>query len=232
MAAHMNHHAAAPHRRLFRAFRHRPRLLMSMLFGALVFLWLPQDVAQHTVSRFLVGWNAGSLLYLTLAAVMMRRSDADRMRRRSLTQDEGRWAVLVLVVAAAVIVLVAIGSQLASVKDMHGLRRTGHIGIAALTVLTSWLFTQAMFALHYAHDFYLARLRHRPDPLAFPGTIDPLYLDFVYFACVIGTSGQTADVSFSGSGLRGIGLLYCVLAFFFNTTVLALTINIAAGLLF
>ena len=55
--------------------------------------------------------------------------------------------------------------------------------------------------------------------------------DFFYFACVIGTSGQTADVAFATSALRRVGTLHCVLAFFFNTTLLALTINVAAGLI-
>jgi uncharacterized membrane protein len=58
----------------------------------------------------------------------------------------------------------------------------------------------------------------------------PDYGDFLYFACVIGTSGQTADVSFTSRAMRRIGTVHCVLAFFFNTTVVALTINIASGL--
>jgi uncharacterized membrane protein len=99
-----------------------------------------------------------------------------------------------------------------------------------MTVLTSWLFTQTLMAFNYAHDFYRARDNGQPDPLTFPGTTEPGYGDFIYFACVIGTSGQTADVVFNGTALRPTGTLHCILAFFFNTTVLALTINIAAGL--
>jgi uncharacterized membrane protein len=85
--------------------------------------------------------------------------------------------------------------------------------------------------LHYAHDFYAARARGKPVGLTFPGTELPDYGDFLYFACIIGTSGQTADVSFTTSAMRRTGLLHCVLAFFFNTTLVALTINIASGLL-
>ena len=102
--------------------------------------------------------------------------------------------------------------------------------LVVLTVLSSWLFTQTMLALNYAHDFYTARRSGQPDPLLFPGTNEPGYGDFIYFACVIGTSGQTADVAFNGAALRPVGPLHCILAFFFNTTVLALTVNIAAGL--
>jgi uncharacterized membrane protein len=67
--------------------------------------------------------------------------------------------------------------------------------------------------------------------LDFPDEVAPDYGDFVYFAFVIGTSGQTVDVSFTSKSIRRIGAVHCVLAFVFNTTVLALTINIAAGLI-
>jgi uncharacterized membrane protein len=59
----------------------------------------------------------------------------------------------------------------------------------------------------------------------------PDYWDFLYFSAVIGTSGQTADVSFTSKAMRRTGLVHCVLAYFYNTTVLALTINIAASLM-
>jgi uncharacterized membrane protein len=88
-----------------------------------------------------------------------------------------------------------------------------------------------MFATHYAHEYYSALSRGLEPGLQFPGTNVPDYLDFVYFACVIGTSGQTADVSISSKPMRRVGLIHCVLAFFFNTTLIALTINIAASLI-
>jgi uncharacterized membrane protein len=216
--------------RLLKPFRVRPRLLGAAAFGLLTFWLTPTEWAEHAASRFLIGWNAGALLYLGLAAAMIRQSSTELIQKRALHQDEGRFVVLSLVVIAAVMVLFAIGSQLAAVKDLHGVRRSGHVALAALTVFSSWAFTQTMFAMHYAHHFYVERVRGRPECLLFPGTTDPDYTDFMYFACVIGTSAQTADVSFSGASLRGIGLTHCVLAFFFNTTVLALTINIAAGL--
>jgi uncharacterized membrane protein len=141
--------------------------------------------------------------------------------------------VLGMVVLASAVVLVAVGSQLGAVKKLPinvKAPHVAHVALAALTVLSSWLFTQTVMAVHYAHDFYWARANGRADPLLFPGTTDPRYADFFYFSCVIGTSGQTADVSFTGSDMRPTGTLHCILAFFFNTTVLALTINIAAGL--
>lgn len=81
------------------------------------------------------------------------------------------------------------------------------------------------------------RTRHEDDPCRkgtrwsqFPGTGEPDYLDFFYFSFVIGVACATADVNITSQSIRRTALVHCVLAFFFNTAVLALTINIAAGL--
>ena len=87
-----------------------------------------------------------------------------------------------------------------------------------------------MFAMHYAHDFYVSRAKGLSGGLSFPEEDNPEYGDFCYFAYIIGTSGQTADVSFTNKAMRRVGLAHCVLAFLFNTSVLALMINIAASL--
>ncbi len=208
----------------------RPRLFICALVGALAVALLPTALAQQTTTRVIIGWNLGACLYLLLSARMMFWSTHEGMRKRALQHDDGRITVLVLVVTAAIMCLGAIVAQLAIVKDMHGALRYAHIALAALTILSSWAFTQVMFALHYAHDYYGAQARGASGGLEFPGGHAPDYGDFLYFSCVIGTSGQTADVSFSSRGMRRTGLVHCVLAFFFNTAVIALTINIASGL--
>jgi uncharacterized membrane protein len=217
--------------RLVRGLRARPRLLGCTIAGLVVFAAGRALYSHSTAVTALVAWNAGSLLYLLLAWQTMAATGVQGIRERAVTQDEGRIAILVLVILAALAVLLAVGTQLAEVKDLHGRDRIFHVALAALTVFTSWLFTQVLFALHYAHDFYLCRVRGAQDPLAFPGTPDPDYADFFHFACVIGTASQTADISFNGPALRPVGTLHCILAFFFNATLLALSINLAAGLL-
>ncbi|MGE5384299.1 MAG: DUF1345 domain-containing protein [Betaproteobacteria bacterium] len=208
----------------------RPRLFVSVLIGVVCALLVPAELAGRPVTRAIIGWNTGALLYLALAAHLMFWSTHERMRTRALQQDEGRLTILALVIAAAVVSLGAILAQLGIAKDVQGAQRYLHIGLAALTIVSSWAFTQVMFALHYAHDYYSAEGRGFPGGLEFPGAHAPDYGDFLYFACVIGTSAQTADVGFTTRGMRRTGLVHCVLAFFFNTTLLALTINIASGL--
>ena len=87
----------------------------------------------------------------------------------------------------------------------------------------------SVFALHYAHEFYDEDSKSRPK-LEFPGSEQPDYFDFLYFAFVIGMTSQTSDVQIASSSMRRLVLIHGVITFFFNTTLLAITINIAAGL--
>lgn len=231
LTAHRRRHRRPPHARLWPALRARPRLLGSLALSAGVYLWLVPVMGLPSIFSALVAWNAGALAFLALTARMIVQTDLEMIRRRAVTQDEGRIAILVLVVLSSVAMLAAVGSQLVQARELQGAERLLHIGLAALTIVTSWFFTQVLFALHYAHDFYMARACSEPDPLQFPGTDDPLYGDFLHFAIVIGTSAQTADISFHGRLLRPVGTLHCLMAFLFNASLVGLTVNVAAGLL-
>ncbi|RZL03475.1 MAG: DUF1345 domain-containing protein [Rubrivivax sp.] len=219
--------------RFIRQVQVRPRLFIAAALGALIMALLPPGVVESLTTRMLMAWNAGVLFYLVIVGVMMARASPERMRWRANLEDEGQVAILVLVIVAAVASLVAIVAELSLAKEMGQAERFLHVGLATATIFSSWAFTHTMFALHYAHDFYLDQDTGQTHVggLDFPGTELPGYGDFVYFSFVIGTSAQTADVSFTNSAMRRIGLIHCVLAFLFNTTLLALTINIGAGML-
>ena len=221
-------HASKP--LLVRLLLARPRLAACIAIGLGVTSLLPDSVAHQAVTRAIIGWNVAAVLYLVLALKMMFWSTHERMRARAVQQDEGSTIVLLLVVTAALMCIGAIVAELAVVKDLKGEPRYTHLTLAVLTIVTSWAFTQTMFALHYAHDYYASAVHGEHGGLDFPGGSPPDYGDFLYFAFVIGTSGQTADVSFISRKMRRTGTVHCVLAFFFNTTLLALTINIASGL--
>ena len=219
-----------PLKRFIHVFKVRPRLFIVAVIGVLVGLFLPQAIASQPITRWLFAWNVGACLYIALAAAMMIRSSRGHMRHRAQLQDDGKYAILGLTVISAVASLIAIACELSVVKDLHGFTRGAHIALAGLTVMSSWSFIQIMFTLHYAHDYYLAACHGHKPGLEFPDDPDPDYGDFFYFSAVIGTSGQTADVSFVTKPMRRIGSLHCILAYLFNTTVLALLINIGASL--
>ena len=216
--------------KVFRQLRARPRLFIAAAVAVAIGCVLPDMVTEHLLTRLLIAWNVGTMLYVVLAAVMMARSSEHRMKRRAQLQDDGQLVILLLVVVSSIASLGAIAGELAIVKDMHGLPRILHVTLAGLTVVSSWAFIQVMFALHYAHEYYAALAQSRPVGLQFPEDDTPDYGDFFYFSAVIGTSGQTADVSFVTKSMRRIGSVHCILAYLFNTTVLALLINIGASL--
>lgn len=210
--------------------RARPRLFIAVAAAVLVGLLLPAELTGHAVTRGLIAWNTGTCLYIVLAALMMSRSSVHQMRRRAPVQDDGETAILILVALTAIASLAAIAGELAVVRDVHGWVRGAHVALAGITVMSSWGFIQIMFALHYAHEYYAAVCSGNPAGLHFPEEPHPDYGDFFYFSAIVGTSGQTADVAFTSKHLRRIGTMHCILAYLFNTIVLALLINIGASL--
>jgi uncharacterized membrane protein len=217
--------------RVWLALRVRPRLVAAGAVGVAVVLALPPAWAARDVTRFILGWNAGAWLYLLLSGWMMVGADASQISRRARAQDEGARTILTLVVVSALASLGAIVAELSVAKGLVGVDKTAHIALALVTILASWAFTQVMFALHYAHDYYAAVSKGQPGGLQFPDTTCPDYIDFLYFSAVIGTSGQTADVAFANGAMRRVGLVHCVLAFVFNTSLVGLMINVASSLL-
>ena len=211
----------------------RPRLAVSVLIGVIVFaLFAP---TQNWPTRLLVSWNAMILPYLVMAGIMMAGASDATMRKRAAAEDDGRITVLVLVIVATIASFVAIFAELVILREATPADRAWRLGLSVATILTSWSFIHVVFTQHYAHEFYVER--HRDEAghlvqsggLVFPGEKSPDYIDFLYFAFTIGVANQTADVSVASRMMRFYTLVHSVLSYLFNTTILALTINIATS---
>ena len=212
----------------------RPRLFVSVAVGIVTCLLLPRE--RDLATRLLIAWNVGTLADIVLNAIMISRSDARSMRWRAAITDDGKFVILWLAVLAAFAAMGAILVEIGIAKGLKGAAAYGHYGLAGLTIVSAWVFIHLSFALHYAHEFFdehksiegeAPRLR---GGLRFPGTDEPDYWDFVYFSFVIGVASQTADVEITSKEIRRTSLVHSILSFFFNSAILALTINIAAGL--
>ena len=214
---------------VLRQLRARPRLVLATAVCALVPLVLPASLAAPT--RALVAWNLGAGLYLALALALMLRASVEDMRSRARAEDDGALAVLVLTLGAAVASVAAIVLELVGARELPPPTQAPHLALAAATILISWSFVHTAFAIHYAHEYYIEHEGPPGPGLEFPGVEPPDYLDFLYFSFVIGTTSQTADVSIASPAMRRLALLHGVIAFLFNTTLLALTVNIAASLI-
>lgn len=216
------------HRRLprvVRIVRARPRLFIAAALGIAIGVVLPPE--WRPVMRILIGWDACVAIYLVLAFRAMADCDIGRMRRRAALLNEGRIAFLALPALAALASLGAIVAELGAKEAAHA---PAHLALALVTIALSWAFTHTIFALHYAHEFY-TEARHEDGGLAFPGKQQPDYWDFVYFSLVIGMTSQVSDVAVTAKSIRRTVSAHGVVSFFFNATLLALMVNIAAGAL-
>jgi uncharacterized membrane protein len=223
---------SAPHRRLSARglLRARPRLYSSILLCCLVIALSPTGLELPV--RFLIGWDTGISIYLLLAFAMMARSTQQTIRRRAIQHREGRWSILVVMTLAACASLFAIGQILGGLKEMPAAQIELHLGLAGYTIVGSWIFVNTIFAQIYAHEYFgPGRHRDAPAPLDFPGEPEPDYWDFLYFSMVIGMTCQVSDVPAKTRVIRRVVLAHSVISFFFNTVILALSVNIAASLL-
>jgi uncharacterized membrane protein len=211
--------------RIVRIVRTRPRLFLAVALGILVGLVLPSD--WRVTTRLLVGWDAAVALWLAMAFMAMAKSDIDRIRRRAALLDEGRLTILAMTAGAALASLGAIVAELGTKDSGH---QPAHLALAVVTIALSWAFTHMIFALHYAHEFYI-EARYEDGGMAFPGKEKPDYWDFAYFSLVIGMTSQVSDVAVTAKGIRRTVMVHGVVSFFFNATLLALMVNIAASAL-
>ena len=203
------------------------KLLTSIAAGVVLFFVLP--VHLSVMARVLVSWNGGAILFLVWVFVWMSGCTAEQLYMKYKEEDETAALILVVVTCAALLSLVAIVLLLSTVKQVAGTERALHIGLAALTVMSSWLLVPTMFTLHYADAFYSADDDDRP--LLFPQTVRPVFWDFAYFSFTIAAACQTADVSTANTSIRKTVLAHSVIAFIFNASILGFAVNISAGLL-
>ena len=150
-------------------------------------------------------------------------------RQQARREDEGAFVILVLTVVAALASLAAIGAELSDIQGSAAEERIIRLALAGVTILCSWFFLHTVFAIHYAHEYYGDE--GEAGGLLFPNEAEPDYWDFMYFSFTIGATAQTSDVNVTSRFMRRLVLGHCILAFLFNTTILAIVVNVGAGVI-
>ena len=206
-------------------------------FAALVFAVLGFAGAFHfsVPVRVLVAWNVFAATSVAFAWARILGSNARTSVRAAKLQDSSRSVIFLIVIVAALASLFAVGALLATAKGLSGGRTAAHVILAVGTVICSWSLTHTIFTLRYAHLFY-RHVRHSAadaagSGLIFPEEKHPDFLDFAYFSFVIGMTCQVSDVQISSRQIRSTALLHGLLSFIFNTVILALSLNLASGLI-
>jgi len=219
---------------MFTFFATRARLYGAVVIGLAAYLamtYLPVFGWLTTAAlKPAIAWDLTTLAYLIPTVTMIHNSDKAKIRQRAAAIDIRLWENIAIIVLASAFSLLAVGGVLESAKDVQGTDRVLHLGIGVLTVFLSWTTLHMIYAVHYAHLFYDPDERKFRGGLEFPDTKEPDYWDFVYFSLVIGMTCQVSDVQVTARHMRHLVTAQGVIAFFYNTVIVALAVNIAAGL--
>jgi len=213
--------------RIYRFVSGRRRLLLSFAAGLVLFALLPLSMRLPT--RLILAWDLTAAIYIAATLWMFVHSTVKTCRSHAALYDEGDWIILLLVIASAGASFGAIFAELPTLK-MPDRPVALALVLTGVTVALSWSFTHTVFTLHYANVYY-KQDEDGPGGLEFPGDREPDYRDFLYYSFVIGCAAQTGDVATTSVGMRYLSLVHGIVAFTFNTAILALTINVGASML-
>ncbi len=184
------------------------------------------------LTHFMIGWDAFSLSMIILSWITFSITKSQQIREQAKAQDSSRILIFITVLVSTFASFLAVLLLLISKKDFKTTQAL-HLSVAIAGMLFSWFLIHTIFTFRYAHIFY-GDNKDKPDThvggLEFPNDKKPDYLDFAYFSFVLGMTFQVSDVDITSKRLRRFSLLHSILAFIFNTVMIALTINIIAGL--
>jgi uncharacterized membrane protein len=208
------------------------RFVISVLLAIITYLLLLMTDLE-VVLKIMIAWSAFALSYIITSCIVFFTQNSMDIRKHAKQEDGSRIYVFLLIVitsfASLFTVLLLMLSQ--SSKDTPQMI---FIPVAICGMLFSWLMVHTIFAFHYAHLYYgddSSDSSKHAEGLEFPGEKKPDYVDFVYFSFVIGTTFQVSDTNITSRSIRRLVLLHGLLSFGLNTFVVALTINLIAGLM-
>ena len=184
-----------------------------------------------SLSHLMIGWDTFSLCLIVMSWITFFITNSMQIRVQSKVQDTSRSIIFIIILVSTFASILAVLLLIVTKKeDNSGL--SWRIVIAVLGMLLSWFLIHTIFTLRYAHIYYED---HKTSPnthaggLDFPGDEKPEYLDFAYYAFVLGMTFQVSDVQITSKRFRNLALLHGLISFGFNTIMIALTINLIAG---
>lgn len=153
------------------------------MFLALLATMAPFALVLKWHEAVMAGFDVAAVAFL-LSIVPLVGHSPDEIRRDADANDANREQMLLLTAIVSLVVLIAVG--LATARGQEGLSGAG-IALLLVTLASAWLFSNTVYALHYAHIFYLSDVHGAEDSgLDFPGDAEPAYWDFLYFAFTLG----------------------------------------------
>ncbi len=200
-----------------------------VIAGAVIVAIVAVVVAQFALWQLAVvtGWVAGASVVLLWTWIPILAIDAKATEALSTREDDSRGAARGLLVGSATASLIGVLCALFAAAQTHSQTIEVLLTVGSvLTVLVSWLTIQTVFTLHYARRFYLAPV----GGITFPGKAQPNYHDFAYVSFTIGMTYQVSDTAIDSPTIRRLVLQQAVLAYVFGVVIIAVVINIVAGI--
>ncbi|MET0638018.1 MAG: DUF1345 domain-containing protein [Chitinophagaceae bacterium] len=200
---------------------------------AIVVYLLLLNVNVDWGNRIILGWDAFCLVLLLLDWTLFFKTSADELPGMVRDQDDGIEVIFTIVLVGICFSLFGTLVLLVS-KGGPAPHKLLHTIISLSPVLLSWILLHTIFAVRYAHlyhDHNSQKSGAAVGGLTFPTKEKLDYLDFAYFALVIGMTFQVSDVQVNSSVIRRFVLMHSLISFVFNTIIVALTINTIASLL-
>ncbi|MBR0652942.1 DUF1345 domain-containing protein [Roseomonas terrae] len=171
-------------------------------------------------TAILAGWCAGAATHAALLLWHLVATPPDRLRHHAAQIEDSRWSIIGLTLAASVAALAAVVIEIGG-----GTRGTHSMTLGVATIAVSWAYLHVLFAVHYAHAYWLAG-----GGIAFPGgSKRPDWAEFLYLAVTVGMTAQVSDVTTASPAMRRLVLAHGLASFLFNAAIVGLAVNLLAG---
>lgn len=206
------------------------RVLVSLAFAAIAFFALLRTPMSPWVKYMLV-WNTFAFSYIAASWVIFIKRSTAEIRKYARIDDGSRTFVTLLILVTSFSSMFAVLLVMLTKTNED---KALYLPVAITGMMACWSMVHTIYTAHYAHLFYDDAENDatvHAGGLEFPKEKQPNYIDFAYFAFVIGMTFQVSDVQITSHKIRRVALLHGLLSFLLNTFVVALTINLVSGLL-
>ena len=206
------------------------RILLSLALTFITYLLLRSADFTWELNAIIL-WDVFAITHITGSWIVFFTRPVEDIAHQANKEDGSRLLVMLSILISSfagmfTVLLLMISSPESSIPE------AGRVILSVTGMMASWTLLHTIFTFHYAHLYYFRDDCKNPaaETLEFPNEKTPDYVDFAYFSFVIGMTFQVSDVEINSRVTRRTALAHGLLAFALNTFVVALTINLIAGL--
>ena len=205
------------------------RIFISLFVSLILFLCIYRMELEPLLLISIL-WVAFALTFIILSTLIFFKFPVSEISKKANEEDGSRLFVLFIILVSSFASMFTV--LLLMISDKMQVHKSFTEIISVVGMMLSWALVHTVFTFHYANMYYFKQHENisQQEPLTFPGKMKPNYLDFAYFAFVIGMTFQVSDVQINSHLVRRTALAHGLLSFALNTFVVALTINLIAGI--